>query len=220
MAYIEFIEQLHRSTPRDYLARVRSGNKAQFAAKAKEYGFDYWDGDRNTGYGGYHYDGRWAPVAQRLAGHYGLRAGQRVLDVGCGKGFLLYELSQVVPGIEVAGLDISTYALANAKAEVRDRLVEGRAESLPFPDQSFDLVLSINTLHNLQLPGLERALGEIERVGRGAKYIVMDAYRTEAEKVNLLYWQLTCECFFAPAEWEWVFAKTGYTGDYGCIFFE
>jgi protein-L-isoaspartate(D-aspartate) O-methyltransferase len=220
MAYIEFIDQLHRSTKRDYLARVLAGNKAEFAAKAKEFGFDYWDGDRNTGYGGYHYDGRWAPVAQRLAAHYRLRSGHRVLDVGCGKGFLLYELGRAVPGLEVVGLDLSKYALANAKEEVRDRLVEGHAESLPFPDQSFDLVLSINTLHNLQLPELEAALGEIERVGRAGKYIVMDGYRTEAEKVNLLYWQLTCECFFTPREWEWLFEKAGYTGDYACIFFE
>jgi len=87
-------------------------------------------------------------------------------------------------------------------------------------DKSFDLVLSINTLHNLQLPDLERALKEIERVGRDHKYVLMDSYRNEAEKVNLIYWQLTCECFLTPKEWEWVFAKAGYTGDFGCIYFD
>jgi protein-L-isoaspartate(D-aspartate) O-methyltransferase len=220
MAYIEFIEQVHRSTKRDYLSRVLAGNKAEFAALAKKFDVEYWDGSRNTGYGGYAYDGRWLDVARRMAAHYGLKAGDRVLDVGCGKGHLLYEFTRAVPGIEVAGLDVSRYALERSKEEVRPFLVEGRAEGLPFADRSFDLVLSINTLHNLQLPELESALGEIERVGRGGKYILMDGYRNEQEKVNLLYWQLTCECFFTPREWEWLFEKTGYTGDYGCVFFD
>jgi protein-L-isoaspartate(D-aspartate) O-methyltransferase len=220
MAYIDFIEQLHRSTKRDYLARVTAGNKAEFAEVAKKFGFEYWDGSRNTGYGGYHYDGRWLDVAKRMAKHYGLKAGDRVLDVGCGKGFLLYEFTRAVPGIEVAGLDVSHYAISHGKAEVASCLQEGNAVSLPFADKSFDLVLSINTLHNLQLPDLERALKEIERVGRDHKYVLMDSYRNEAEKVNLIYWQLTCECFLTPKEWEWVFAKAGYTGDFGCIYFD
>ncbi len=220
MAYIEFIEEVHRSTKRDYLARVLSGNKAEFAAAAKRFDVEYWDGSRNTGYGGYTYDGRWLGVAKRMAKHYGLKKGDRVLDVGCGKGFLLYELTQAVPGIEIAGLDISRYAIEHAKAEVAPFIREGNAASLPYPDKSFDFVLSINTLHNLQLPELELALGEIGRVGRRHRYVLMDSYRNEAEKVNLTYWQLTCECFFTPREWEWIFGKTGYAGDYGCIFFD
>jgi SAM-dependent methyltransferase len=220
MAYIEFMDEVHRSTKRDYLARVLAGNKAEFAALAKKFDVDYWDGSRNTGYGGYRYDGRWLGPAKRMASHYGLKAGDRVLDVGCGKGFLLYEFTQAVPGIEVAGLDISRYALLHAKEEVAASLREGSAVSLPFRDKSFDLVVSINTLHNLQLPELERALREIERVGRRHKYVLMDSYRNEQEKVNLTYWQLTCECFLTPGEWEWVFGKAGYTGDYGCIFFD
>jgi SAM-dependent methyltransferase len=220
VAFLEFTDQVHRSTKRDYLARVLAGNKAEFALAAKKFDIEYWDGSRNTGYGGYHYDGRWGGVARRLAAHYNLKAGDRVLDVGCGKGFLLYELLQAIPGIEVAGLDISRYALEHCKAEVASFLVEGSAVSLPFPEKSFDLVLSINTLHNLQLPELECSLREIERVGRRAKYILMDSYRNEQEKVNLTYWQLTCECFLSPREWEWVFSKTGYTGDYGCVFFD
>lgn len=220
MAFLDFIQQVHTGTKRDYLARVLAGNKAEFATIAKRFDRDYWDGSRNTGYGGYKYDGRWLAVAERIAKHYNLQPGARILDVGCGKGFLLHEFTRVVPGAEVVGLDVSAYALEHALPEVKARLTLGNATHLPWPDQSFDLVVSINTLHNLRLPELELALKEIQRVGRGAKYVLMDGYRTEQEKVNLLYWQLTCECFFTPEEWEWLFRKCGYTGDYGCIFFE
>ena len=220
MAYIDFIEKVHAGTKRDYLARVLAGNKAEFAAIAKKFDREYWDGDRTTGYGGYQYDGRWLDVAKRMAAHYGLKAGDRILDVGCGKGFLLYEFTRAVPGVEVAGLDISAYALEHAKPEVKPLLKLGNATRLPWPDQSFDFVVSLNTLHNLRLPELEQALREIERVGKKHKYILMDGYRTEQEKVNLLYWQLTCECFFTPQEWEWVSQKCGYTGDYACIYFQ
>jgi SAM-dependent methyltransferase len=220
MAYLELLQDVHARTKRDYVARVLAGNKAEFATLAKRFGAEYWDGDRTTGYGGYHYDGRWFPVAQRLVEHYALRPGARVLDVGCGKGFLLFEFTRVLGEARVAGLDVSRYALEHAKPEVARRLVAGSAVSLPFPDRSFDLVVSINTLHNLQLPELHVALGEIERVSRGHKYIVMDSYRNEQEKVNLLYWQLTCECFFTPREWAFVLEQAGYTGDYGCIYFD
>jgi protein-L-isoaspartate(D-aspartate) O-methyltransferase len=220
MAYLEFLDKVHSATKRDYLARVLAGNKAEFAAVAKKFDMEYWDGSRNTGYGGYSYDGRWLGVAKRMAAHYGLKAGDRILDVGCGKGYLLYEFTQAIPGVEIAGIDVSRYALEHAKKEVKSSLLEGRAEALPFKDGSFDLVISINTLHNLQLPELELALREIERVGRSKKYILMDGYRNEQEKVNLLYWQLTCESFFTPREWEWLFKQCGYSGDHGCIYFE
>jgi ubiquinone/menaquinone biosynthesis C-methylase UbiE len=220
VAHIDFIQPVHQATKRDYLARVLAGNKAEFATIAKRFDIDYWDGSRNTGYGGYKYDGRWQTVARRLTEHYGLKAGQRVLDIGCGKGFLLHDLAAAVPGLKIAGLDLSSYAIENAMSEVREFLQVGDAVSLPYPDGYFDLVISVNTLHNLRLPGLEIALREIGRVGKKNKYIVMDGYRTEQEKVNLLYWQLTCESFFTPEEWEWVFAKCGYRGDYSFVYFE
>jgi ubiquinone/menaquinone biosynthesis C-methylase UbiE len=220
MAYIDLLSEIHQRSQRDYLGRVLAGNKADFAARAKKFGVEYWDGDRNTGYGGYRYDGRWRTLADRLVHLYGVKAGDRILDVGCGKGYLLYDLTQAAPGVEVRGIDVSEYALTHAKEEVTASLEIGTAAALPYPDRSFDLVVSINALHNLNIEELYTALREIERVGKGGKYIVMDSYRNEQEKVNLLYWQLTCECFFTPQEWEFIFRQAGYTGDYGFVFFE
>jgi len=216
---IDFTQTLHERTSRDYLARVTTGDKAECATVASRFGQEYWDGDRRFGYGGYRYDGRWRPVAERIVQTYGLRAGDRVLDVGCGKGFLLYELAQTVPGLIVSGLDVSAYAVENAKEEVRPSLVTGNAASLPFEDASFDLVLSLGTLHNLGVAQLWSALGEIERVHRRASYVMVESYRDEREKDNLLNWQLTCRSFYSIEDWEWIFRKAGYTGDYGFIFF-
>lgn len=221
MAQVDFISPLHKCTKRDYVGRVNEFPKAQAAAVAKRFDADYWDGDRKFGYGGMRYDGRWRPVAQAMVEHYQLKPGDRVLDVGCGKGFLLYDLAQAAPGLEVHGVDISRYAVTHAKAEVRSRLSVASAVSLPFPDAHFDLVISINTLHNLYCYDLEKAVREIVRVSRGSRgYIVVESYRNEEEKANLLYWQLTCECFFTPQEWAWWFERCGYKGDYSFIYFE
>jgi SAM-dependent methyltransferase len=220
MAEIDFISSLHKKTARDYLARVMEHDKAECAEIALQWGRDYWDGARHLGYGGYHYDGRWRPVAEALVKHYELPRNARILDVGCGKGFLLYELNQVLPSAEVTGIDISQYAIEHSKEEIRDRLQVGDAASLPFADKQFDLVITINALHNLYVDRLFAALQEIERVGRSAKYLVVESYRSEREKVNLLYWQLTCRSFYTPHEWEWWFEQTGYTGDHSFIFFE
>jgi SAM-dependent methyltransferase len=220
MAYVDFVSSIHKKTKRDYLARVTEFPKAEAARLARQWDKDYWDGDRRVGYGGMRYDGRWRVVADALARHYGLQAGQRVLDVGCGKGFLLYDLTQAVPGLEVRGLDISQYAIDHAKEEVRPFLEAGHANALPYPDASFDLVLSINTLHNLYCYDLDKALREIQRVGRQHRYVCVESYRTEEEKVNLLYWQLTCEGFYTPTEWEWWFRTCGYAGDWSFIYFE
>ena len=222
MPYIDFISAVHKSTKRDYLARVNDPEypKAKAAELAKKWGYDYWDGDRRINYGGYRYmEGRWEKVARVMAEHYGIKAGDKVLDVGCGKGFMLFDWTKVVPGVEVYGIDISEYAIANSKEGIRDRLRVGTASELPWPDKYFDLVYSLNTLHNLHCYDLDKALREMERVGK-RKYLCVESYRSETEKTNLLYWQVTCEAFNTPKEWEWWFKQTGYTGDYSFIYFE
>jgi len=220
MAFLDFLSTVHKSTKRDYVGRVNEAPKAEVAKIAKQFEYDYWDGDRKYGYGGYRYDGRWLSVAQAMAAHYEIKAGDRILDVGCGKAFLLWEFTQAVPGVEVAGIDISQYAIKNAKEEMRPFLRVGHARELPYETGAFDLVISLNTLHNLKIFDLFDAVREIERVGKRHKFICVESYRNEEEKVNLLYWQLTCESFYSPDEWEWIFSRTGYSGDHGFIYFE
>jgi ubiquinone/menaquinone biosynthesis C-methylase UbiE len=223
MPEVDFMSALHKSTIRDYLARVNDQEfpKAKAATIAKKYDFDYWDGDRRICYGGYHYiEGRWEKVAKAMATYYTLPENPKILEVGCGKGFLLYDITKVFRNAEVYGIDISNYAIRNSKPEIRGKLLTGNATNLPWQDNTFDLVISITTLHNLKAYELDKALKEIERVGKKHKYICVESYRNEEEKANLLYWQVTCEAFNTPEEWEWWFKTTSYTGDYSFIFFE
>lgn len=213
------VTPLHTRTARDYLTRMGDA-KVECMQVARRYGAEYWDGERRYGYGGYKYDGRWKPVAERLVETYKLLPDATILDMGCGKGFLLHELQQLLPAARICGFDASAYAIANAKEEIRDRLFIHHAQDpYPFADQEFDLVLSLTTLHNLQLPDLKSALGEMERVGKD-KYLVVEGYRTEQELFNLQCWALTCAAFFTPEEWIWLFGEFGYTGDYEFIYFE
>lgn len=217
---VSLVTSLHTRAKRDYVARVVENSKAECAKVAKKFGQEYWDGDRKYGYGGYRYDGRWATVAERMIEKYKLTDHSRILDVGCGKGFLLYELKKLLPKAEVTGVDISQYALDHAKEEIRPFLHLGSATSLEFKDRQFDFVYSIMTLHNLYLFDLVKAIQEIQRVSARDALIAVESYRNEEEKANLLYWQLTCEAFFTPQEWVWLFDQQGYTGDYEFLYFE
>lgn len=216
---LNIVTPLHKRTARDYVARMVN-DKIHCMEVARQYEFDYWDGDRKYGYGGYHYDGRWAVVAQALIETYDLKDGARILDVGCGKAFLLHELKKLLPKAEITGFDISEYALSHAKEEVREQLFRHRAEdSYPLPDQHFDLAVSLGTLHNLRVPELKSALREMTRVAKNC-YVMVEAYRNSAELFNLQCWALTCASFFRPEEWIWLFEEFGYDGDYEFIYFE
>ena len=219
---INFMSALHKSTHRDYLARVNDKEfpKEKAAELAKKFDYDYWDGDRRICYGGYNYiEGRWEKVAREMIRYYNLKENARILDVGCGKGYLLYDFLKLRPNLEISGIDISEYAINNSKIEIRDNLRKGNAVNLPWPDNYFDLVISINTLHCLYAYELESAIKEIERVGNKNKYICVESYRNEKEKANLLYWQVTCEAFNNPEEWDWWFRKCEYSGDFSFIYF-
>jgi ubiquinone/menaquinone biosynthesis C-methylase UbiE len=181
---------------------------------SRRFGFDYFDGDRKYGYGGYYYDGRWLTVAKSLIQEYSLTAGMTVLDVGCAKGFLVKDLMISCPGLEVFGIDVSDYALLKADPKIVGRLHLGSAEKLPFPNEVFDLVISINTLHNLEQNQIITALSEIQRVSKRNSYIVVDSYRNSYEKEIFLDWVLTTKFHEYPQGWIDLFAKAGYTGDY------
>jgi ubiquinone/menaquinone biosynthesis C-methylase UbiE len=205
----------------DRLPKSKRNVKERGAAKtpeaiaiSREYGFDYFDGSRDYGYGGYRYDGRWVPIAEDIVKHFNLRPGQRVLDVGCAKGFLVKDLMQVCPGLEVFGLDVSEYALMHCEPEAIGRLHLGSAEHLPFPDNSFDAVLAINSIHNLERPDVKRALQEIQRLAPGKGFVQVDTYGTSEQKEIFESWVLTAKFHDYPSGWIDLFKEAGYTGDY------
>ena len=182
--------------------------------QGREYGFEYFDGPREYGYGGFRYDGRWIPIAEDIVRHFGLKAGDRVLDVGCAKGFVVKDLMKVCPGLEAFGLEISEYALMHCEPEVIGRLHLGNAIRLPFPDNSFAAVLCVNTVHNLERPDVLTALREIERLAPGRGYVQVDSYRTPEQKEIFESWVLTAKYHDYPQGWIETFREAGYTGDY------
>jgi len=194
--------------------KARMAHKEENRRIALQFGREYFDGTREQGYGGYRYDGRWIPIAEDMVRHFGLNSGNRVLDVGCGKGFLAKDLMNVCPGLEVFGLDISDYAVRNCEPEVIGRLQVGNAVAMPFPDACFDAVIAINTVHNLERSGCIQALREIQRVSRGNSYVQIDAYRNPEERKLFEDWMLTARTYGTPEDWEQILAEAGYTGDY------
>ena len=213
------INPLHTSTKRDYLARMNDG-KVECMKYASKYGEEFWDGDRRYGYGGYNYDGRQKVIAESLIKEFKLEDGCSILDVGCGKGFLLFEFKKLLPNCHVAGFDISDYAVKNCKEEVKENLfVYDSSKPFPFKDKEFDLVTSVTTLHNLPVYDLKTALKEMQRVGE-KHYLAVESYRNQEELFNLQCWALTCQSFYSKKEWLWIFEEFGYKGDYEFIYFQ
>ena len=196
---------------RDIKARSK-GKTDEIVNISKQFGEMYFDGPREYGYGGYKYDGRWIPVAKEIVSRYNLKKGDKVLDIGCAKGFLVKDLLSI--GIDAYGIDISEYALKKCEQKVVGRLHYGTADKLPFPDKSFSATISINTIHNLPRNKCISALREMERLAPGKGYVQVDSYRTPEEKIFFLSWMLTGATHYYPEEWKKLFKEANYSGDY------
>lgn len=184
-------------------------------AIARQYGKEFFDGDRTYGYGGFSYNPRfWQPVVPDLQQYFDLTSETRLLDVGCAKGFMLHDLAELIPGIQVQGVDISEYAIAHGIGSMKDKMSVANAKELPFEDNSFDVVMSINTVHNLDEKECAKALQEIERVSRGKSFITVDAYRDDEEKERMLEWALTAKTIMHVDDWQAFFKDIGYNGDF------
>jgi len=217
---LKFIQSLHRSSKRDYLARMKN-KKVNCMTIAQKFGRDYWDGNRKFGYGGYKYiKGRWKLVAKNLIKKYRLSNDSRILDIGCGKGYLLLDIKKILPDIKVFGIDISHYAKNHAHNEIKNYIkVIDVSKKIDYKKNYFDLVISINTLHNLEIKKLKKALTEISRISKKS-YLVVESYRNNEELFNLQCWALTCKSFFSKNEWRWIFKEFDYKGDYEFIYFK
>ena len=215
----KFFKKLHTSTSRNYLQRMLD-DKIECMKIASKFEKDYWDGDRRYGYGGYKYiKNKWSDVAKKLIKNYKLNNKSKILDIGCGKGYLLYEIKKILNGIDITGIDISKYGLKNAHPEIKQYLSRYDARNkLKFKNKQFDLVISFGTLHNFEIYDLQTSLKEISRVGKKS-YIWVESYRNYKELFNLECWALTCKAFFSKKEWLWIFKQNQFKGDYEFIYF-
>lgn len=201
-------------TKRDLSKRLEEKTDAD-RVLAREFGKAFFDGERSHGYGGFAYSPRfWENVIPTFQEQYNLDKNSKILDIGCAKGFMLYDFMRLIPGINVSGVDISKYAIVNAKKEVKEHLQVADAMHLPFEDNSFDLVISITTLHNLDKEGMKIALKEIMRVTKKDAFITLDAYRNAQEKKAMEAWNLTALTMMHTDEWKEFFHLSGYSGDY------
>jgi SAM-dependent methyltransferase len=214
MAEIDLMAR-YPKTKRDDAIAERAVATDEDRLVARRFGWEYFDGPRRLGLGGYRYNARFfTPVVEDMIAHYGLTDQSAVLDVGCAKGFMLHDFKQALPGITVAGIDISQYCLDNALESVKPFLELASCDALPYPDKSFDLVIAIATIHNLDVEGVKRSLREIMRVTRRHAFIKVNGYKTEAEHEALERWNLVAQTILPVERWKEIFAETGYTGDY------
>ena len=215
MRELSAIVDLYPRIKRDIKSRAAYLSRSpENRAAAKKFAFEYFDGTRDQGYGGFKYDGRWKTIIKKMAELYGLNSKSAVLDIGCAKGFMLHDMREMIPGITVAGFDISAYGIEHAMEDVKPYLKAGNCVKLPYPDKSFDLSVSVNVFHNLKLEDCKRAIKEMVRVTKRHMYIQVDSFRNPEEKENLERWQLTAELILGTKEWEAIFKEVGYDGDY------
>lgn len=214
-----FITHLHLKSKRNYKKRMFQ-NKVYCMGIAKQYGKEYWDGNRKYGYGGYKYiKDRWKSVAIKLIKSYNLKNSSKILDIGCGKGYLLFEIKKILPNIEIVGFDISSYAIKNSKKEIKKFLFTKDVRTkFNFKKKYFDLTISLGVFHNLELFEIENSLKELNRISKKS-YIMVESYRNDQELFNLQCWALTCKSFFSPKEWKYIFKKNLYEGDFEFIYF-
>ncbi len=204
-------------TKRNIQAREHA-KSPEVVAISKQFGELYFDGPRDYGYGGYRYDGRWKPVALDIIEHFSLKPGDKFLDIGCAKGFLVKELVEL--GIDALGLDISEYAVGNCHPDVVDRIQVGTVEKLPFPDHFFAAVTAIDIVHNLTRERAKTGLREIQRVSDGKAFVRVDSYLTPEQKTIFESWVLTAEFHDYPDGWLQLFAEAEYSGDYCWVIIE
>lgn len=184
-------------------------------ALARQFGQAFFDGDRSHGYGGFSYNSRfWSPVVPTFKEYFSLTSNSSLLDVGCAKGFMLHDIAQAIPSITLKGIDVSHYAIENTIENMKKNVQVADARELPFEDNSFDVVISVNSVHNLAEDDLAKALLEIERVSKGKSFITVDAYRSEEEKERMMAWNLTAKTIMSVDDWVSFFNKVGYSGDY------
>jgi|TARA_B110000114_G_C15069057_1_gene388800 ubiquinone/menaquinone biosynthesis C-methylase UbiE len=216
---IKLMTKNHNKTKRNYLKRMVNF-KVACMIEAKKYEKNYWDGPRKFGYGGYKYiPGRFVSVAKKLIKKFNLKNASSILDVGCGKGFILYEIKKILPNINIVGFDISKHAIKDAPAEIKNDLFIHKAQiRYPFKKNKFDLAISTGCFHNLEINDLKFALQEIQRVSKQT-YVMVESYRNEKELFNLQCWALTCESFFSNQEWKWLFKEFKYNKNYEFIYF-
>ena len=215
-----FLQKNHNSTKRNYIERMMN-QKVECMNVAKKYGKEYWDGDRKYGYGGYKFiPGRLSFVAKKIIKVFKLNSKSKILDLGCGKGYLLYEILNLLPSIKVKGLEISKHAINDSPKNIKSKILNLDARNkLPFASNEFDLAISFGLFHNFNLLEIEKSIKELNRVAK-KKYLMVECYRNDRELFNLQCWALTCETFLRPDEWKWLFKKTGYNGDYEFIYFK